>query len=134
MRCFVTFSCKADSISVAAYRRAKLYRFETSGDENEWKERGVGEVKILKHGGRGTYRILMRRDKTLKICANHYSKYNFSKATLSHPVLFVLRNTFIILPRNSMIHLYQAMIIFSVYSFAVSSSCGSIVLSCHNLE
>jgi len=52
--------------------RAKLYRFETSGDENEWKERGVGEVKILKHGDKGTYRVLMRRDKTFKICANHY--------------------------------------------------------------
>ena len=56
-------------------RRAKLYRFETSGEENEWKERGVGEVKILKHGDKGTYRVLMRRDKTFKICANHYSKY-----------------------------------------------------------
>ncbi|XP_020614416.1 ran-specific GTPase-activating protein-like [Orbicella faveolata] len=52
--------------------RAKLYRFETSGEENEWKERGVGEVKILKHGDKGTHRILMRRDKTFKICANHY--------------------------------------------------------------
>ena len=57
--------------------RAKLYRFETSGDENEWKERGVGEVKILKHGDKGTHRILMRRDKTFKICANHYSKFMF---------------------------------------------------------
>ncbi|KAK2574568.1 Ran-specific GTPase-activating protein [Acropora cervicornis] len=52
--------------------RAKLFRFETSGDENEWKERGVGEVKILKHSDSGRYRVLMRRDKTLKICANHY--------------------------------------------------------------
>ncbi|KAL9981798.1 hypothetical protein ACROYT_G010550 [Oculina patagonica] len=52
--------------------RAKLYRFETSGESNEWKERGVGEVKILKHGDKGTHRILMRRDKTFKICANHY--------------------------------------------------------------
>lgn len=52
--------------------RAKLFRFETSGDENEWKERGVGEVKILKNSDRQKYRILMRRDKTLKICANHY--------------------------------------------------------------
>lgn len=53
-------------------RRAKLYRFETSGEENEWKERGVGEIKILKNSDKGTYRVLMRRDKTFKICANHY--------------------------------------------------------------
>lgn len=52
--------------------RAKLYRFETSGEENEWKERGVGEIKILKNSDKGTYRVLMRRDKTFKICANHY--------------------------------------------------------------
>lgn len=58
-------------------RRAKLFRFETSGDENEWKERGVGEVKILKHSDSGRYRVLMRRDKTLKICANHYSEFNY---------------------------------------------------------
>lgn len=53
-------------------RRAKLYRFETAEDPPEWKERGVGEVKLLKHRENGSVRILMRRDKTLKICANHY--------------------------------------------------------------
>jgi len=52
--------------------RAKLYRFEKTSDESEWKERGVGEIKILKHYKSGDIRILMRRDKTLKICANHY--------------------------------------------------------------
>ena len=45
--------------------RAKLFRFK-----DEWKERGTGDVKILK-GSKN--RILMRRDKTLKICANHFS-------------------------------------------------------------
>jgi len=49
--------------------RAKLYRFEHS--DNEWKEKGTGEVKIMKHKGNGKVRVLMRRDKTLKICANH---------------------------------------------------------------
>ncbi|XP_013403747.1 ran-specific GTPase-activating protein [Lingula anatina] len=52
--------------------RAKLFRYDTSGDEPEWKERGTGEVKLLSHTGKGTTRLLMRRDKTLKICANHY--------------------------------------------------------------
>lgn len=51
--------------------RAKLFRFDSSADPAEWKERGTGEVKILKHED-DYVRILMRRDKTLKICANHY--------------------------------------------------------------
>ncbi|KAI5963538.1 YRB1 [Candida pseudojiufengensis] len=49
--------------------RAKLFRFH--GDSKEWKERGTGDVKFLKHKTTGKTRILMRRDKTLKICANH---------------------------------------------------------------
>lgn len=49
--------------------RAKLFRFH--GDTKEWKERGTGDVKFLKHKTSGKTRILMRRDKTLKICANH---------------------------------------------------------------
>lgn len=49
--------------------RAKLFRFH--GDTKEWKERGTGDVKFLKHKTTNKTRILMRRDKTLKICANH---------------------------------------------------------------
>ncbi|KAG8193067.1 hypothetical protein JTE90_017821 [Oedothorax gibbosus] len=52
--------------------RAKLYRYDTVDDPPEWKERGTGEIKILKHKTEDYVRILMRRDKTLKICANHY--------------------------------------------------------------
>ena len=48
--------------------RAKLLRL----DDKEWKERGTGEVKFLKHKETKKIRILMRRDKTFKICANHY--------------------------------------------------------------
>jgi hypothetical protein len=53
--------------------RAKLYRFEKNG--NEWRERGMGEAKLLKHKQTGKVRLLMRREKTYKICANHYSSY-----------------------------------------------------------
>ncbi|OLY84951.1 Ran-specific GTPase-activating protein 1 [Smittium mucronatum] len=50
--------------------RAKLFRFDTTSQE--WKERGTGDVKLLKHKETGKIRVLMRRDKTLKVCANHY--------------------------------------------------------------
>ncbi|KAJ2701975.1 Ran GTPase binding protein Sbp1 [Coemansia sp. IMI 203386] len=50
--------------------RAKLFRFDT--ESKEWKERGTGDVKLLKHNDTKKIRLLMRRDKTLKVCANHY--------------------------------------------------------------
>ena len=53
-------------------RRAKLYRYDSSNNPAEWKERGTGEVKLLRHKTKNTVRVVMRRDKTLKICANHF--------------------------------------------------------------
>lgn len=50
--------------------RAKLFRFHA--ESKEWKERGVGDVKFLQHKESKKVRLLMRRDKTLKICANHF--------------------------------------------------------------
>jgi len=50
--------------------RAKLFRFDRASAE--WKERGTGDLRILKHKQSLKQRIVMRRDKTLKICANHY--------------------------------------------------------------
>lgn len=52
--------------------RAKLYRYDNTSNPAEWKERGTGEVKLLHHETKNTVRVVMRRDKTLKICANHY--------------------------------------------------------------
>ena len=52
--------------------RAKLFRFDSSETPSEWKDRGIGEVKLLRHRIKNTVRVVMRRDKTLKICANHY--------------------------------------------------------------
>jgi len=53
--------------------RAKLFKFVR--ESSEWKERGTGDVRLLKHRENGKTRLVMRRDKTLKVCANHYSMY-----------------------------------------------------------
>lgn len=50
--------------------RAKLFKFDR--DSREWKERGTGDVRLLKHKENAKTRLVMRRDKTLKVCANHY--------------------------------------------------------------
>ncbi|KAK1820663.1 Ran GTPase binding protein Sbp1 [Friedmanniomyces endolithicus] len=50
--------------------RAKLFKFDR--ETREWKERGTGDVRLLKHKENGKTRLVMRRDKTLKVCANHY--------------------------------------------------------------
>jgi Ran-binding protein 1 len=49
--------------------RAKLFRFD--GGAQEWKERGTGEVRLLSDKQTKKVRLVMRRDKTLKVCANH---------------------------------------------------------------
>ncbi|CAG2242087.1 NUP358 [Mytilus edulis] len=48
--------------------RSKLFRFV----DGEWKERGVGDIKISKHKESGKVRLLMRRAQIHKICLNHY--------------------------------------------------------------
>ena len=53
-------------------RRAKLFRFDSSS--SEWKERGTGDVRLLQHKETKKVRLVMRRDKTLKVCANHMSE------------------------------------------------------------
>jgi Ran-binding protein 1 len=56
--------------------RAKLFKFDR--DSREWKERGTGDVRLLKHKENGKTRLVMRRDKTLKVCANHYGSLDHS--------------------------------------------------------
>ncbi|KAK8484127.1 hypothetical protein V6N11_025833 [Hibiscus sabdariffa] len=50
-------------------KKSKLHHFDKEG--NQWKERSVGTMKLLKHKEMGKILIVMRQSKTLKICANH---------------------------------------------------------------
>ncbi|KAK0161304.1 hypothetical protein PV327_009789 [Microctonus hyperodae] len=49
--------------------RAKLFRFDSN--TKEWKERGLGDIKLLRHCDTKKLRLVMRRDHTLKLCLNH---------------------------------------------------------------
>jgi Ran-binding protein 1 len=62
--------------------KAKLYRFDKEG--TQWKERGVGQVKLLEHKQTNKVRLLMRQSRTLKICANHMGKFSRSCRRLGH--------------------------------------------------
>ena len=46
--------------------RGKLFRFR----DGEWKERGTGDLKLLRHKTNKKIRFILRQDKTLKIVAN----------------------------------------------------------------
>eukprot|EP01103_Thecamoeba_quadrilineata_P001194 TRINITY_DN11055_c0_g1_i1.p1 TRINITY_DN11055_c0_g1~~TRINITY_DN11055_c0_g1_i1.p1 ORF type:complete len:174 (+),score=50.65 TRINITY_DN11055_c0_g1_i1:58-579(+) len=62
---------KEDSSEEELFKmRAKLFRYDKPSEQ--WKERGTGDVKFMKHKETGKIRLLMRRDKVFKICANHY--------------------------------------------------------------
>ncbi|KAK4359568.1 hypothetical protein RND71_021797 [Anisodus tanguticus] len=43
--------------------KAKLYQFDKDG--NQWKERGVGTIKLLKHKETRTVPLVMRQSRTL---------------------------------------------------------------------
>ena len=47
--------------------RGKLYRFI----DKQWKERGLGQIKILEDEENSRVRIVMRREQVFKVCANH---------------------------------------------------------------
>jgi hypothetical protein len=48
--------------------RAKLFRYDSNN--KEWKERGVGQMKILHHPVNNTYRFLLRREQVHKVVLN----------------------------------------------------------------
>lgn len=56
--------------------RAKLFIYgETLLDagtgKKSWRERGIGEIRMLRHREHQRLRILMRQEKTMKVIANH---------------------------------------------------------------
>ena len=57
-------------------KRSKLFIYgETLLDKGTgnktWRERGIGEVRLLKHREHQRIRLLMRQEKTMKVIANH---------------------------------------------------------------
>ena len=46
--------------------RCKVYRFR----DEQWKERGTGNCRLLRHKETNKIRFVMRQEKTLKPCAN----------------------------------------------------------------
>ncbi|KAI9467279.1 RanBP1 domain-containing protein [Lactarius psammicola] len=65
----VTTKTNEEDETVIFKLRSKLFRFDSEG--NEWKERGTGEARLLQHKDTQKIRLVMRREKTLKVCANH---------------------------------------------------------------
>lgn len=58
-------------------QRAKLFTFSESllnkgTGVKTWNERGVGDMKLLKHKETSHIRVLMRQEKTMKVIANHF--------------------------------------------------------------
>lgn len=76
---------------VRVCRKCKLYRFEASS--NEWKERGLGLVKLLKHKENNKIRLLMRQEKTLKIRANHIGEQHDGNSCSKCDLLLCLEDT-----------------------------------------
>lgn len=70
-------------------RKCKLYRFDP--DASEWKERGVGQLKLLENNDNKKIRLLMRQEKTLKIRANHIGTPLPCAARAPSPPLFLNR-------------------------------------------
>jgi len=56
--------------------RSKLFIYgETLLDKGSgnksWRERGIGDMKILQHKEHSRFRLLMRQEKTMKVICNH---------------------------------------------------------------
>ena len=72
----VTVTTGEEQEEASFSERSKMYIFykeDKYGDEvrtNMWKERGKGQLKVLKHKVTGKYRLLMRQEATKKVICN----------------------------------------------------------------
>lgn len=71
-------------------RRAKLYKYI----EKEWKEKGVGLLKILKNNDTNKVRLVMRREQVYKVCANHFLYDNMELMSKSDKAVLWSANDF----------------------------------------
>ncbi|VEU40104.1 unnamed protein product [Pseudo-nitzschia multistriata] len=57
-------------------QRGKLFIYgetmlDVGSGNKTWKERGIGDIRILKHKQEQRLRVLMRQEKTMKVIVNH---------------------------------------------------------------
>ena len=57
-------------------QRGKLFVYgetllDVGSGNKTWKERGIGDIRILKHKEHQRMRVLMRQEKTMKVIVNH---------------------------------------------------------------
>jgi len=57
-------------------QRGKLFLYgetllDVGSGNKSWKERGIGDIRILKHKEHSRMRVLMRQEKTMKVIVNH---------------------------------------------------------------
>jgi hypothetical protein len=77
----VEVSTGEENDEIVYKQRSACYRF----DGGEWKERGRGEVKLLRNKEIGIVRVLLRQEKTLKLCINHKGECAKHASTRTHP-------------------------------------------------
>ena len=61
---------------VVYVQRGKLFLYgetllDVGSGNKQWKERGIGDIRILKHREHQRMRVLMRQEKTMKVIVNH---------------------------------------------------------------
>ncbi|XP_022179674.1 E3 SUMO-protein ligase RanBP2 isoform X2 [Myzus persicae] len=71
-------------------KRAKLYKYI----EKEWKEKGIGILKILKNRDTNKVRLVMRREQVHKVCANHFLYDNMELKSKSDKAVVWSANDF----------------------------------------
>jgi len=57
-------------------QRGKLFIYgetllDVGSGNKQWNERGIGDIRILKHREHNGMRVLMRQEKTMKVIVNH---------------------------------------------------------------